>query len=116
MISIRFSSFLLYRNCKRLREFKEIEISSKAVEVTVNKTKGNSKDFCLEFRPRIRSLLMFGVLMFLMFLCSPVLVLQQKRDQLAQLGRPHAYKLLDNPHCKKNIITRNAARLKTSRP
>ncbi len=33
---IRFSSFLLYRNCKRLREFEEIEISSKAVEVTVN--------------------------------------------------------------------------------
>jgi hypothetical protein len=25
--SIRFSSFLLYRNCKRLREFEEIEIS-----------------------------------------------------------------------------------------
>jgi hypothetical protein len=25
--SIRFSSFLLYRNCKRLREFVEIEIS-----------------------------------------------------------------------------------------
>ncbi len=23
---LRFSSFLLYRNCKRLREFKEIEI------------------------------------------------------------------------------------------
>jgi hypothetical protein len=33
---IRFSSFLHYRNCKRLREFEEIEISGKAVEVTVN--------------------------------------------------------------------------------
>jgi hypothetical protein len=33
--SIRFSFFLLYRNCKRLREFEEIEISSKAVEVIV---------------------------------------------------------------------------------
>ncbi len=31
--SIRFFSFLLYRNCKRLREFEEIEISSQAVEV-----------------------------------------------------------------------------------
>ncbi len=28
-----FSSFLLYRNFKRLREFEEMEISSKAVEV-----------------------------------------------------------------------------------
>ncbi len=36
IFSIRFSSFLLYRNCKRLREFEEIEISSKAAEVTVN--------------------------------------------------------------------------------
>jgi hypothetical protein len=35
MVSYQVSSFLLYRNCKRLREFKEIEISSKAVEVTV---------------------------------------------------------------------------------
>ena len=35
--SIRFSSFLIYRNFKRLREFEEIEISGKAVEVTVNK-------------------------------------------------------------------------------
>jgi hypothetical protein len=30
-----FSSFLLYRNCKRLREFEKREISSRAVEVTV---------------------------------------------------------------------------------
>ncbi len=37
MVSIRFSYFLLYRNCKRLREFQEIEISSKAVEVTVKR-------------------------------------------------------------------------------
>jgi hypothetical protein len=34
--SIRFSSFLLNKNCKRLRVYEEIEISSKAVEVTVN--------------------------------------------------------------------------------
>jgi hypothetical protein len=39
---IRFSSFLLYRNCKRLREFEEIEISNKAVEVTVNNKEENS--------------------------------------------------------------------------
>jgi hypothetical protein len=42
MVSIRFSSFLLYRNCKRLREFEEKEISSKAVEVTVNKKEEKS--------------------------------------------------------------------------
>jgi hypothetical protein len=40
MVSIRFSSNLL-RICKRLREFEEIEISSKAVEVTVNNKGGN---------------------------------------------------------------------------
>jgi hypothetical protein len=40
--SIRFSSFLLNRNCKRLRELEEIEISSKAVEVTVNSKEENS--------------------------------------------------------------------------
>jgi hypothetical protein len=40
--SIRFSSFLLYRNCKRLREFREIEISSKAAQVTVNNKGKNS--------------------------------------------------------------------------
>ncbi len=39
--SIRFSSFLLY-NCKSLREFEEIEISGKAVEVTVNNKEENS--------------------------------------------------------------------------
>jgi hypothetical protein len=49
MVSIRFSSFLLYRNCKRLREFEEKEISSKAFEVTVNNKEENSKDFCLDF-------------------------------------------------------------------
>ncbi len=32
----------LYRNCKRLREFEEIEISRKAVEVTVNNKEENS--------------------------------------------------------------------------
>jgi hypothetical protein len=39
VISIRFSSCLLYRNCKRLREFEELEISSKAV---VNNKEENS--------------------------------------------------------------------------
>ncbi len=39
---ISFSSFLLYRNCKWLREFEEKEISSKAVEETVNNKKENS--------------------------------------------------------------------------
>jgi hypothetical protein len=34
--SIGFSSFLPNKNCKRLRVYEEIEISSKAVEVTVN--------------------------------------------------------------------------------
>ncbi len=48
-VSIRFSAFLLYRNCKRLREFDKIEISSKAVEVTVNNKEENSEDFCLDF-------------------------------------------------------------------
>jgi hypothetical protein len=47
--SIRFSFFLLYRNCKRLREFEEIDISSKAVEVIVNNKEENSEDFCLDF-------------------------------------------------------------------
>jgi hypothetical protein len=42
MISIRFSFFLLSRNCKRLREYEEIEISRKAVEVTVNNKKESS--------------------------------------------------------------------------
>jgi hypothetical protein len=37
MLSIRFPFFLLSRNCKRLREYEEIEISSKAVEVTYKK-------------------------------------------------------------------------------
>jgi hypothetical protein len=41
---IRFSSFLLYRNCQRLREFE-----SKAVLVTVNNKEENSSDFCLDF-------------------------------------------------------------------
>jgi hypothetical protein len=40
--SIKFYSFLLYRNCQRLREFEEIEISSKVVEVTVNNKQENS--------------------------------------------------------------------------
>jgi hypothetical protein len=39
----------LYRNCKRLRDFEEIEIAGKAVEVTVNNKEENSYDFCLDF-------------------------------------------------------------------
>ncbi len=38
-----------FRNCKRLHEFEEIEISSKAVKVTVNNKEENSEDFCLDF-------------------------------------------------------------------
>jgi hypothetical protein len=52
---IRFSFFLLYRNCKRLREFEELEISSKAVELAVNNKEKKSSDFCLDFvQARIR--------------------------------------------------------------
>jgi hypothetical protein len=40
--SIGFSSLLLNKNCKRLRKYEEIEISSKAVEVTVNNKEENS--------------------------------------------------------------------------
>jgi hypothetical protein len=36
------SPFLLYRNCKKLREFEEIDISSKAVEVSANNEEENS--------------------------------------------------------------------------
>jgi hypothetical protein len=44
----------LYRNCKRLREFEEIEMSSKAVEMTVNNTEENSKSgFLPKIRPQI---------------------------------------------------------------
>jgi hypothetical protein len=42
MVFYQVSSFLLYRNCKRLREFKEIEISSTAVDVTANNKEENS--------------------------------------------------------------------------
>jgi hypothetical protein len=38
--TIRFSSFLIYRNCKRLSEFEES--LGKAVEVTVNSKEENS--------------------------------------------------------------------------
>jgi hypothetical protein len=40
--SIRFPSFLFYKNCKRLRVFKETEISRQNVEVTVNSKEENS--------------------------------------------------------------------------
>jgi hypothetical protein len=42
MVSIRFPSFLLYRDCKRLLEFEEIESQCKAVEVTLNSNEENS--------------------------------------------------------------------------
>jgi hypothetical protein len=46
-----YQVFLLFpvRKCKRLREFEEIEISSKAVNVTVNNKEENSDNFCLGF-------------------------------------------------------------------
>ncbi len=40
-----FSSFLPYRNSKRLRDFEKIEISSKAAEVTVNNKRKALKTF-----------------------------------------------------------------------
>ncbi len=43
--SIRFSSFLLYKNCKRLRELEEREVPSKAGDVTVNNKEENFKTF-----------------------------------------------------------------------
>jgi hypothetical protein len=40
----------LYRNCRRLREFEEIEISrQRLLEVTMNNKEENSEDFCLDF-------------------------------------------------------------------
>ncbi len=39
------------KNCKRLREFKEIEISSKAVDVTVNNKVENSLGLLSGFLP-----------------------------------------------------------------
>ncbi len=53
--SFRFSPFLLYRNCKRLREFEEIEYQGKAVEVTVNGKEEKLFRLLSGFRPRIRS-------------------------------------------------------------
>jgi hypothetical protein len=47
-----FSSLFLYRNCKRLREFEEIEISSKAVVVTVNNKEENFLRLLSGFRPQ----------------------------------------------------------------
>ncbi len=37
------------RNCKRLREFEEIEISRQMGEVTVNSKEENTYYFCLDF-------------------------------------------------------------------
>jgi hypothetical protein len=44
-----FSSLLPYRNSKRLRDIKEIEISSKAAEVIVNNKEENFEEFCMDF-------------------------------------------------------------------
>jgi hypothetical protein len=38
-----------YRNCKRLSEFDEIEISMQSCRVTLNSKEENSYDFCLDF-------------------------------------------------------------------
>jgi hypothetical protein len=40
---------LQYRNCNRLSEFEEIDISSKDVERTLNTKEENPYDFCLDF-------------------------------------------------------------------
>jgi hypothetical protein len=45
-----YQVFLLFPlQKKRLREFEEIEISSKALAVTVNNKEEISEDFCLDF-------------------------------------------------------------------
>ncbi len=46
-----FSCFLNYRNCKRLREFEEIEISRKSYRGGCDKQGGK---LLTGFRPRIR--------------------------------------------------------------
>ncbi len=53
---IRFSSFLLYRLCNRLRGFEEIEISSKAVEETVNNKEENSEFYKNGFSATLSSI------------------------------------------------------------
>jgi hypothetical protein len=49
MVFYQLSAFLLYRNCKRLCEFEEIEISSKAGAVTCALQGGIPLDFYLDF-------------------------------------------------------------------
>jgi hypothetical protein len=44
MVLYQVSSFLLNRNCKKLHEFEEIDISSKAVEVSTNSKEENSSE------------------------------------------------------------------------
>jgi hypothetical protein len=46
MVFYQVSFFLLYRNGKRLREFEEIGVLSKAIEMTVN---NKEEKFCLNF-------------------------------------------------------------------
>jgi hypothetical protein len=50
---IRFSSFLLYRNCKRLREFEEIEISRQSCRPDCEEQGGKLLRLLSGFRPRI---------------------------------------------------------------
>jgi hypothetical protein len=47
MVSIRFSSFLLYRNCKMVRDFEEIEVT-----VNSKEEKPGFRDFGQEFSLR----------------------------------------------------------------
>ncbi len=53
MVFYQVFLLLLYRNCKRLREFEETESQAKTLEVTVNNKEENSLDFLSGFRPRI---------------------------------------------------------------
>ncbi len=53
---IRFSSFLLYRNCKRLREFEEIGISRQSCRDVCKYHLGKLLRLLSGFRPRIRPL------------------------------------------------------------
>jgi hypothetical protein len=57
MISIRFSFFLLYRNCKRLPEFEETEISRQSCEKQGGKFLRLSPGFCPRIRPLVSRLL-----------------------------------------------------------
>ncbi len=59
MVFDQFSFFLLYRNCKRLREFKEIEISRQICRGDCESQGGKLLRVLSAFRPRIRPLVCF---------------------------------------------------------